>query len=86
MSPTRLAIWKHSEATAAGCSHSSVLAISSSCLDDAINRQGLIGTAGKTIIVTLTGEFWRHSKGNPDFLLIIDKAEDLDAKLKEKPK
>jgi hypothetical protein len=52
-------------------------------LDDAIYRQGSIGTIGNTIIVALTGEFLRHSKDNPDFLLIIDKAEDLDVKLKE---
>ncbi|HEY1936785.1 MAG TPA: hypothetical protein VGJ33_02505 [Candidatus Angelobacter sp.] len=52
-------------------------------LDDAIRLQGNIGTVGKKITATFTGEFTSHSK-RPKLVLTIEKVENLDVKI-EKP-
>jgi hypothetical protein len=46
-------------------------------LDDAIRRQGNIGTVGKKITATFTGEFTLHSK-RPRLVLTLEKLENLD--------
>jgi hypothetical protein len=48
-------------------------------LDDAIRRQGNIGTVGKKITATFTGEFTSHSK-RPRLVLTLEKLENLDVK------
>jgi hypothetical protein len=53
-------------------------------LDDAIRLQGNIGTVGKKITATFTGEFTYHSK-RPKRILTLEKVENLDVKI-EKPK
>jgi len=52
-------------------------------LDDAIRLQGNIGTVGKKITATFTGEFTSHSK-RPKRVLTLEKVENLDVKI-EKP-
>ena len=48
-------------------------------LDDAIRREGNIGTVGKKITATFTGEFTSHSK-RPRLVLTLEKLENLDVK------
>jgi hypothetical protein len=52
-------------------------------LDDAIRLQGNIGTVGKKITATFTGEFTSHAK-RPKQVLTLEKVENLDVKI-EKP-
>jgi hypothetical protein len=49
-------------------------------LDDAIRRQGNIGTVGKKITATFTGKFTLGSK-RPKRILTLDKIENLDVKV-----
>src|SRR5882762_1263082 len=53
-------------------------------LDDAIRLLGNLGTVGKKITATFTGEFTSHSK-RPRLVLTLEKVEDLDVKI-EKPR
>jgi hypothetical protein len=49
-------------------------------LDDAIRRQGNIGTVGKKITATFTGKFTLGSK-RPKRILTLEKIENLDVKV-----
>jgi hypothetical protein len=51
-------------------------------LDDAIRLQGNIGTVGKKITATFTGEFTSHSK-RPNGVLTLEKVENLDVKIRK---
>ena len=51
-------------------------------LDDAIRLQGNIGTVGKKITATFTGEFTSHSK-RPKLILTLEKVENLDVKIEK---
>lgn len=51
-------------------------------LDDAIRLQGNIGTVGKKITATFTGEFTSHSK-SPKRVLTLEKVENLNVKIEK---
>jgi hypothetical protein len=51
-------------------------------LDDAMRLQGNIGTVGKKITATFTGEFVSHSK-RPKRVLTLEKVENLNVKIEK---
>jgi hypothetical protein len=51
-------------------------------LDDAIRHQGNLGTVGKKITATFTGEFTSHRK-RPKRVLTLEKIENLDVKIEK---
>lgn len=51
-------------------------------LDDAIRLQGNIGTIGKKITATFTGEFSLHSKA-PKWVLTLEKVENLNVTMEK---
>ena len=52
-------------------------------LDDAIRLEGNIGTVGKKVTATFTGEFARHFK-SPKRVLVLEKVENLDVKIEKR--
>src|SRR5262249_16052265 len=50
-------------------------------LDDAIFRQGYVGTVGKKITAVFTGQFLWQRRGHPKRVLVAQKVEDLKVEL-----